>query len=94
MLLLGIGASILTPSSVWLPKALVATGSAAKKVGKRRISFRQRADADEDAEGSQAGSEQDEIEQQEADEPLGSALSADCIEEDERPAAAAPSSSE
>ena len=74
--------------------AALATGSTAKKAGKRRISFRQHADDDDDNEGSQAGSEQDQIEQQEVNEPLDSALTADQIEEDEQAASAAPSSSE
>lgn len=71
-------------------------GSAAKKAGKRRISFRRQAGEENEGSqaGSQTGSQQEDIEQQDdADEPLDSALTADSIEEVEQAATAAPSSS-
>ena len=61
-------------------------GSTAKKASKRRISFRHQA-ADSDNE-EEAGSQQ-----QGADGPAGTMLSADNIEEDEEPASEAPPSS-
>lgn len=63
-------------------------GSAAKKAGRRRISFRpQTGNSDNEPDDSQH--DEDDVEEPGAAEP---ALSADHIEEDEGPSASAPSS--
>jgi len=72
---------------------MVGAGSAAKKAGKRRISFRpQNSDSNNEQDG---GSQQEEeVEQAGADDAEDTMLSADNIEEDEAPEPAAPLSSE
>ena len=66
----------------------LATGSTAKKAGKRRISFRPLAgNSDNEQDGSEH--EEDDVETQGAAQP---ALSADNIDEDVGPSASAPSS--
>ena len=68
-------------------EAMFGAGSAAKKAGKRRISFR--------PQNSDSNNEQDgEVEQAGADDAEDTMLSADNIEEDEAPEPAASLSSE
>lgn len=74
-------------------RLMVGAGSAAKKAGKRRISFRpQASDSNNEQDGS--SQQEEEVEQAGADDAEDTMLSADNIEEDEAPEPAAPVSSE
>jgi len=74
-------------------EAMVGAGSAAKKAGKRRISFRPQ-NSDSNIEQDSVSQQEEEVEQAGADDAEDTMLSADNIEEDEEPEPAAPLSSE
>lgn len=72
---------------------MLGAGSAAKRAGKRRISFRPQ-NSDSHIEQDGGSQQEEEIEQGGADDAEDTMLSADNIEEDEGPETAAPLSSE